>query len=94
MSGSVVCLVVRMVVKSIGLEDLYEPFHYNSRQVGECCGVAILPADMFAACRWSSCFFVGAGGRNWGQKLETDQHLLHAVLSFCLLLNRFQAMEQ
>jgi hypothetical protein len=65
-SGSVVCLVVRMVVKSIGLEDPYDPYHGNSRRVGEGRGLALLPADMFAACRWSSGFFVCAGGQKVG----------------------------
>jgi hypothetical protein len=39
----------------------------NSRQVGEGRGLEILPVDLFAACRWSACFFAGAGGRNWRQ---------------------------
>ena len=65
-SRSVVCVGVRMVVKSIRLEDPYKPFRGNSRCVGECRLVVSLPANMFAACRWSSCFFVGAEGRSWG----------------------------
>jgi hypothetical protein len=65
-SGSVVCLVVRMVVKKHRVRRPYKPFRCNSVWVGECRRLALLPADMFAACRWSMCF-VGAGGRNWGQ---------------------------
>jgi hypothetical protein len=50
-----------------GLEDPYKPFRCHSRRVVECRGLAILPADMFAACRRSSCFFVGAGAEIGGR---------------------------
>ena len=50
-SGSVVCLGIRMVDKSIGLEDPYMPFRVSSGHVVECRRRDSLPAIVSMECR-------------------------------------------
>ncbi len=59
--------VTSLTAPMTGLEDPSRPFRSRSGWVGECRRFAFSPADLFAACRSLSCFFVGAGGKTGGR---------------------------